>query len=311
MSTPDPTLAGIGEAGLIHLLNEYLHGKGQGDAGDDAAVVPLEGTGLDLILCSDPVIEGVHFVSEADPFAVGHKAAGRVLSDIAAMGGDPRWLLVNLALPAATRVDWVEAVYRGMHALAKAHGVQIVGGDCSRAETRHVHVFGAGTVPAGDAVLRSGTIPGDLIFVTGALGGSLLGHHLNFDPRVREGRWLREGRWATSMTDVTDGLAPDARWMALAGRVGMELESARIPVRYPGDPNAWKAALDDGEDFELLFTVPHARAGAFSNAWKNSFSTPCTQIGTVTAEAGQVWLVEPAGRRMLSDEGFDHFQNRV
>ena len=237
-------------------------------AGDDCAVVRAEKTArYDTLLKSDPVIEGVHFEPDAPPRAVGHKALGRVLSDLAAMGGEPLWAVVDLVLRDGRDAGWAAQVYAGLGRLARRAGLAIVGGDTSRGPARELHVFAVGRVPRGTAVLRTGARVGDALYVTGRLGGSLEGRHLRFEPRLAEGAWLREQGWATAMMDVSDGVATDLPRLLAASRVGARLEQAALPVSAAarrasardGRP-AWQHALSDGEDFELLFTVRGARA---------------------------------------------------
>lgn len=281
--------------------------------GDDCAVVR---TGrrepFDLLLKSDPVIEGVHFTPDSPAEAVGHKALGRVLSDIAAMGGEPLWFLVDLVAPATTPVARIEGIYRGLARLARRHKVALVGGDTAKGKMLELHVFAAGRVPRGKAVLRSGARPGDRLYVTGVLGGSGLGRHLRFEPRLAEGTWLREHGWATAMMDVSDGLATDLRRMMRASQAGAVLEADRIPVasaarRLRDRRSPLDHALADGEDFELLFAVPRRRAVAFESAWKRQFTLRCSRIGEVTSAPGTLDLATPERRMPLLLRGYEHF----
>lgn len=287
-------------------------------AGDDCAVVrPAGGGRYDWLLKSDPVIEGVHFESEAPPRAVGHKALGRVLSDVAAMGGEPLWVLVDLVLRSGRDTAWAEAAYAGLSRLARRSGVAVVGGDTSRGAVRELHVFAVGRVPRGKAVLRSGARAGDALYVTGGLGGSLAGRHLRFEPRLAEGAWLREEGWATAMMDVSDGVAADLPRLAAASRLGARLRRAALPLsvaakqaaRRDGIP-AWRHALGDGEDFELLLTVRARTAAAFERAWRRQFDLPCTLVGSMTAQRGVIDLVDEEGHdTRLGEQGFEHFRN--
>ena len=311
------TVRDIGENRLIERLTRYLPGRSDvvAGVGDDCAVVRTgRGDPFDLLLTSDPVIEGVHFLPDAAPERVGHKAVGRVLSDIAAMGGEPLWALVDLVVPANTPVQWIEDVYRGAGRLARRHGLAIVGGDTSAGPTRELHVFAVGRVPKGAAILRSGARPGDAIYVTGRLGGSDAGRHLTFEPRLAEGQWLRAGRWATAMMDLSDGLATDLPRMLKASGAGATLDAARIPVSAAAKRQAAAArtalqrALTDGEDFELLFTVREAGTAAFEKAWAQRFRLPCARIGIVTKTQGAIELMLQDGhRKNMRGRGFEHF----
>jgi len=282
-------------------------------AGDDCAVVRTLGDRThDLLLKSDPVIEGVHFKHGAPPAAIGHKALGRVLSDIAAMGGEPCWALLDVAAPPRTSVRTLDGIYDGAIRLAKRFGTAIVGGDLSQGPALEIHAFAAGQVPKGQAVLRSGAKPGHVIFVTGTLGGSLKEKHLSFEPRVAEGRFLR--RWATSMIDLSDGLASDLRHLVEASRVGAVLDATQIPVsiaawRMKGRRSPLERALFDGEDFELLFTLPQRKVEAFLTAWQKAFDLPCTPMGFITARKGVIELVDANRKKtILRGRGFQHFE---
>ena len=305
----------IGEDNLIHRLKRLVPGRADVVAGigDDCAVVR---TGrrdpYDLLLKSDPVIEGVHFLPEAKGTAIGHKALGRVLSDLAAMGGEPLWILVDLVAPPTAAVAHIEAIYRGMARLARRYGAAMVGGDTSRGETLELHVFAVGRVRRGHAVLRSGARAGEALYVTGTLGGSRLGRHLSFEPRLLEGQWLREAGGVTAMMDVSDGLATDVRRLAAASGIGAILEAGLIPVapaarRLKEGRPALEHALADGEDFELLFTVPARKAGPMEAAWRKAFRLPCTRIGEMTAKAGRVELRDGQECRELTLHGYEHF----
>jgi len=271
------TIRDIGEFRLIRQLQRRIP-----LAGDDCAVLP----GGELLTC-DPVIEGIHFLPDTPPRRIGWKAMARNLSDIAAMGGLPRYALVSLGLRPDTPVCWVRELYQGLHAAARRFGCEIVGGD-----TAHVHrePFVVVTVlgHADRPVLRSGARPGDVVFVTGKLGGSLRsGKHLRFIPRIAEARWLVEHVRVHAMIDISDGLASDVQRLAEASRVGFALASAQIPGELPG-------ALTDGEDFELLFTVPPRDAAVVGRKFY--------EIGRVIRRP--VVLLDG---RPLTARGYDHF----
>lgn len=303
------TLRSTGELALIERLKRLLPTRPDvvTGAGDDCAVVRGD-TRQDWLLKSDPVIEGVHFLPGDPPEWIGHKAAGRVLSDLAAMGGEPRWALVDVVAPARTPVRRVEGAYRGIRARARKHGLAVVGGDVSRGPVFELHVFAVGAVPRGKAVLRSGARPCDLLFVTGELGGSRAGKHLRFAPRVDEGRFLRD--WATAMIDVSDGLASDLRHVVKASGVGVSLLSDRIPISRAARTRSDRRspldhALYDGEDFELLFTIPQRKEPAFLYEWGRRFDLPCEWIGVVTPRRGVIGFADL--KRRLTRTGFQHF----
>lgn len=240
------TLKELGEHSAIALLTANLKA-----VGDDCAVLPLDAH-WDLVLTTDPLICGVHFTPDTPPEQIGWKAAARVISDIAAMGAEPQYLLINLVAPPEQDFQTLEKIYDGVSKVRKLFDVDLVGGDLAQGPVLELHVFGVGRVPKGTALLRSGARAGDNIYVTGPLGGSFAsGKHLSFMPCVKEGRMLRESGVVTAMMDISDGLATDLRHILKASGVGAQLKSAKIPK-----VGTLEQALFDGEDFELLFTSP-------------------------------------------------------
>jgi thiamine-monophosphate kinase len=286
-------------------------------AGDDCAVLDA-GMGEKLLLFkTDAVVEGVHFTSGTPPEKVGHKAMGRCLSDIAAMAGTPTAALVTLGLPPNFEVGYVEGLYGGMNALARRHEVAIVGGETTaNPEGMWVSVAMVGWVARDKGVLRSGAEAGDAIFVTGELGGSMGGKHLEFEPRLAEARWLAGQFPIHAMLDLSDGLAGDLRHILHASHVGAELLSGSIPIsaqarratrKGPSAKAPLLAALTDGEDFELLFTVAGRHAVPLLDAWRAQFpALRLTCIGKITGKEGLAirnrQRVQP-----LTDYGYAHF----
>ncbi|MBI4387821.1 MAG: thiamine-monophosphate kinase, partial [Candidatus Omnitrophica bacterium] len=268
-------LSQIGEFGLIDRIrkkvrtfqNVYV------GIGDDAALLKEE-KGLSL-LTMDLMVEGVDFsFRSAQPEEVGRKALAINLSDAAAMGAGPEAALVGLVLPRSTSLKSIDQFYKGLLTLAKKFRVSVVGGDLSRGPAWMISVALFGRVTHGRPVLRSGAKPGDIICVTGALGGAILKKHLHFEPRVHEGKFLaREG--VRAMIDVSDGLIQDLEHILWASKVGAKLSLDQIPI----SKDAWKLAkqnrkraltraLSDGEDFELLCTVPPAVWKKLERNWK-------------------------------------------
>ncbi len=301
---PSASVASLGEARLIEGIRRWLGStspRAPFGIGDDCAVVPA-GRSAQLITV-DPVIYGEHFDDEVPARWAGEKLFKRNLSDIAAMGGRPRAAVVALALDSRTRIVWLREFYRGLAAVSRRHGVPLVGGDIARQRTGFVAtltlVGEAGL--GGRIVTRRGARRGDAIYVTGVLGGSLAsGHHYRFEPRLREGAWLARRSEVRSMMDVSDGLAKDLRALEPAGCVS-SLEPEAIPRRKGCD---LRAALCDGEDYELAFSVV---AGtdftAFERAFRRAFPrTPLAQIGRFTSGS-----TAPNGRIDLrSLRGFEH-----
>jgi thiamine-monophosphate kinase len=185
------------------------------------------GASEQVLFKTDAIVEGVHFTCETPPEKIGRKALARCLSDVAAMGGKPVSAVVTLALPTDFEVTRVEKIYEGLNQLAAEYGVAIVGGETTTNPERVlISIALLGTVSRGRALLRSGAKAGDAIFVTGQLGGSLRGRHLDFEPRLAEARWLAENFAIHSMIDVSDGLASDLRHVLKASRVGAGVAGA-------------------------------------------------------------------------------------
>lgn len=309
---------------LIALLKARLptHERVVTGCGDDCAVLDL-GTGSDHILFkTDAVVEGIHFTAETEPERVGHKALARCLSDIAAMGGTPSAAVVTLAIPGNCSPDWVLRLYDGMSALARRYSVAIVGGETTTLpQGRLISVAVVGKVQRDQVLHRSGAQVGDAIFVTGELGGSIEGHHLDFEPRLEAGRWLAQWGHVRCMIDVSDGIAGDLPHLLTASHVpGAQVHASALPIRRAakersrrGDQarSATAAALLDGEDFELLFTVPPSKAVDVLDRWKDAFpSVRLSCIGKILDEPG-IWLVDANGRRPLPDGGYQHFKEYV
>jgi thiamine-monophosphate kinase len=286
-------------------------------AGDDCAVLDL-GAPEYVLFKTDAVVEGFHFTRETPPEKIGRKALARCLSDIAAMAGKPNSALITLALPRNFDPVRVQGIYAGLNALAAEHGVAIVGGETTTNPERVlISVALVGTVKKEKCVLRSGAKSGDAIFTTGKLGGSIHAKHLDFEPRLKEARWLRGHFNIHAMIDLSDGLASDLRHLLKASHVGAELLASAIPIsreaRLAGRAESsgkppLLAALTDGEDFELLFTVASKDAVALADAWKKQFpKMPLGCIGKITAEPG-LRLRDKNGVRPLNVHGYTHFE---
>lgn len=264
--------------------------------GDDCAVVD-PGRGRLRLLKTDAIVAGVHFLPEARPTKVGWKAVARVLSDFAAMGGRPEHLLVTLALPPETPVKWVEGLYRGIGSCLRRHGGTLAGGETTavpEGSAAVISVAGEGSVARRDLVTRSGGKAGDVLAVTGRLGGSIRGKHLGFTPRLAEGGWLGS-MGARAMMDLSDGLAKDLPRLAKASGCGFEIDSGKLP-RTRGCTTV--EALGDGEDYELLVAVPRRKWARIRSEWPEEFAM-LTEIGRLTESGGEL-----AG-------GWEHFSERV
>ncbi|MCS7167156.1 MAG: thiamine-phosphate kinase [Gemmatales bacterium] len=254
----------MSELDLIRWLQQRL-GKSYGPLihvglGDDAAVLRCPDD-RDFVITTDMILEGSCFLIEHGLRRIGRKALAINLSDLAAMAAEPVAAVVSLAIPRSMSLSQVQEIYEGMIQLAQEFGVALVGGDTNTwTGPLAVNVTLVGAIERHRAVLRQGAQPGDWLFVTGPLGGSILGKHLNFTPRVREARRLLNLVTIHAMIDISDGLARDLHHLCEASRCGAILDSTKIPVsaaayQLQDGRSPLEHALSDGEDFELLLAV--------------------------------------------------------
>ncbi len=293
--------------------------------GDDAAVLSPP-PGQQLCITTDVLISGTHFLPNADPFGVGHKALAVNLSDLAAMGAEPAWFTLNLTLPQIDTI-WLEKFCEGLFALASQHNVQLVGGNTARGPLA-IAIEAHGFIPAGKALLRSSAQPGDDIYVTGTVGDAALAlahtlperRHPAPDiaaivnrlhqptPRVREGIALRD--IAHSAVDISDGLLADLGHILVASSAGAEIYLDRIPIssvyRSQLKQIGWDKALAGGEDYELCFTVPEKNRQALEHC-KNIFTCGLTRVGHITAQLGLQIFDETGMPYKPTSTGHDHF----
>lgn len=253
--------------------------------GDDCAIVPSH-TGQDLLLKADLSIEGVHFTRESPAEAIGARAVARCLSDIAASGGTPLYCLLSLALAPWADEKWLDAFYHGIYKLLRKTKTELAGGDISHADQFVCDVMLCGSVTKGKALRRSGARPGDALYVSGPLGGWR--HKPVVTPRLEFGRKLIGV--ATACMDISDGLALDLHRLCNASAVAAELD--KIPLLKGATLDQ---ALHDGEDYELLYTVP-ARLKA-----------PGIRIGSIVK--GRAGAVRLEGK-LLKPIGYDHIRQR-
>ncbi len=336
-------VADIGEFGLIARLARrvpaYARDVLEG-IGDDVAVVRL-GNGRLLLMTCDIQVAGVHFLPGAiTPRQLGHKVAAINLSDIGAVGGQPRHFLVSLGLPSDTEVEDIEALYDGLREECDALEVDVLGGNVSQLPVLTIDAFLVGEVEESRLLRRQGAGPGDLVAVTGSLGSSRAGlelalhselraglpaalveaalaAHFTPRPRVREGQALAACPGVTAMIDISDGLAADIGHICDESQVGVRLWAEALPVGEPvgpiaqlvaAGPLAW--ALGGGEDYELCFTVHPESADAAALAVRAATGLAVTVIGEVLpGEAGR-WLRVPGGcaEQTLPAGGWDHFR---
>ena len=276
--------------------------------GDDCAVVRPRGAREDLLFTTDLLVENVHFTRTTHPpEVVGRKALARGLSDIAAMGGEPRFCLLSLVAPQWADQTWIRRFYEGLLAFSDRTHTPLAGGDLACGRNFACDIVVAGAVPRGQALLRSGAKPGDSIYVSGALGGSALGlrtgkgpawkRHLKPEPRLELGRYLRWRLRATAAMDLSDGLSLDLHRMCMASGVSASIGP---PPVFPGA--GLEDALHGGEDYELLFT-----ASSRVRVPARYKGLPLTRIGSIhRGRAGDVF----SSGRPLAVLGYDHFRRK-
>ena len=298
--------------------------------GDDCAVLP-KGSDTDLLLTADLLIEDIDFqIDWTTPEFLGHKALAVSLSDIAAMGGDPKWAMLSIGVPENIwNTDFVDRFYAGWHALAGEYAVELVGGDVSRSPDKLVvDSIAGGEVAKGTAIMRSGAKPGDVIFVTGPLGGAggglkllergfviiddlpdltsnLLLKQLKPTPQVSIGKTLHKLDIVTAMIDVSDGISSDLGHVCHQSGVGARIDAKRLPIEselsnYFHSDDSLEMALNGGEDFELLFTVNKKNISALD-------SLPVTRIGTINTNVGIIELIDEGNSTVLEPKGYRHF----
>src|SRR3954470_21188523 len=270
-------------------------------AGDDCAIVEPGNGGLLNVLKTDCLVEGIHFSRGTRASLIGWKAMARPLSDFAAMSALPRYALVTLILPSGTPVPWVKQLYRGMEKAARRFDVAVVGGETSDTPgPAAISVSMTGFVEKKRWIDRGGGKAGDELFVTGRLGGSLGGHHLRFVPRIEESRWLTANFRVHAMMDLSDGLGTDLPRMALASKIGFEIDREALPLNR-GCTVA--NAISDGEDYELLFAISPRDSRSLAARWSKKFANvPLTRIGRLHRK--------PARSASPSDAGGSKTENR-
>jgi len=327
------------EDDLVRLIRGLVRRRAPGlltGVGDDCAVLETRG-GAALLATTDLLVEDVHFRRRwAAPADIGAKAMAVNVSDIAAMGGAPRWALVGLGCPEGTAADEIEAFYEGALAVADAHGVAIVGGDTSVSPSGwlvSVTLLGEAARP----VLRSTARPGDVVAVTGTLGRSaaglavleretaprgvdaallddVTGAHLRPRPRVDEGRWLAGAGGVTAMMDLSDGLATDLGRLVAESGAGGRVDVERLPIAaatravaeaLDADPVDW--ATGGGEDYELLVVCDPTAYARLRDGLPEATGTKLTAVGEIVAGSGTRWL-DGRGHAVAVAPGFEHFR---
>ena len=293
----------LGEFGLIDRIKKLIKTDASvvKGPGDDCAVIKFSKDKY-MLFTSDMLVEGVDFTGKDRPYLIGRKAIAVSVSDIAACAGLPRYCLVSVGLPKNTSVDFIDKLNKGMFHFAKKYGINIVGGDISRARQLTIDVSMLGIVEKKNLALRNGAKIGDIIFVTGKLGGSILGKHLRFTPRLKEARFLVKNFRVNSMIDISDGLTQDLGHILEESSAGAIIYEDLIPIskqaRNLNDALYW------GEDFELLFTVSAYEAKKLYRKKLTGFKP----IGEIVDKKYGLRLVDKRSRdKIIKPKGFQHF----
>lgn len=302
--------------------------------GDDCAVIK-RGRGLVELVTTDTLVEKVHFDSAwHPPELLGRKAATVNLSDVAAMGGRPRYCLLSLALPAGFAESWLEHFMAGFLATLAEHGTILIGGDTVKSEGGYViSVTVMGEASEAEILLRSAARPADLVMVSGPLGKAaagleicrrglggendawqdLIAAHLDPTPETVLGRTLAESGMVNAMMDLSDGLATDLAHLCCESGVAAEIDAGSLPISdnlrdaagaLGCDPMAW--ALSGGEDYRLLFTVPAVNSEKLREDVRRQLGREMVSVGRIVAGKGVV-LIDGANRLDISYHGYDHF----
>ncbi|MGZ0657200.1 thiamine-phosphate kinase [Coraliomargarita sp. W4R72] len=315
---PEETIHALGEVKLIAAIGEWLGDvspKSPAGMGDDCAVIDTSQIDRQL-LTTDSVSFGRHFDTTVSAQSAGAKLIKRNLSDIAAMGGHPGPALLNLLCAPNLRLDWLREFIQGIRQTCETYQVPIVGGDIGTLpEGQFTAALSQTGQMQGTPLLRSGAKVGDMIYVTGTLGGSIYHKHYSFEPRLTEGQWLAQSGVCSSMMDITDGIAKDLNSLIPEGCAAY-INLAALPL----SPDAHRRAKEtgrpvmehvfcDGEDYELLVTVKSETPPSdFEASWKQRFpETALTQIGRLEPRAGEALYLNATTKEALPwVKGFEH-----
>ena len=270
--------------------------------GDDCAMMEFRGKFMQA--AADQVISNVHYLADTQPEQVAGKLLKRNLSDIAAMGGIPRWALCTLATKGRNS-SYLERFFAGLEDYARKYNVAIAGGDLAELpctlDCASLTILGE--VEAEKVCLRKNAQVGDFIMVTGLLGDTFYSqHHLNFEPRLAEGRFLAENSLSCCMMDISDGIASDLPKLLEQSQLGAVVELEKLPCR---NNCTFEHALSDGEDYELLFTVAGDKIDLLYKLW--NFETPLSCIGRITGNKNLIYTLNGKAADNLEITGYEHF----
>ncbi len=332
-------LSELGEFGLISRIREKL-GPDSGQLvrgiGDDCAVI-RGGTDVVTLATTDMLVEGIHFdLDYISARELGEKALAVNLSDIAAMGGKPRWLLLSLGLPADMEVNFLDDFYKGLIESGDRFGVRLAGGDTvSSGGGLLINIALYGEAAADDVLYRDAASPGDRLFVTGTLGDSasglellkkgirrnrckpwestLIERHLQPEPRLKESALVASEKLASAMMDISDGLLQDLGHICRESGVGARVWTEKVPISEAFTEARGKHGLDEmlpltgGEDYELLFAVPEGNMGILDSC-RHLFESGLSEIGEI-CEGSEVSVFDGKGLPLaVTCGGYDHFR---
>lgn len=308
------SVSSVGETALLQRIRQWL-GQAMPEQspqgmGDDCAVTD---TDANLLTC-DSLVYGTHFDDTCPPELAGAKLLKRNLSDIASMGGLPKNAVVALFLPKNTSLAWIEGFTKGLSVTAMDHSTLIVGGDITGCPTLCATLTLTGRVAK--PLTRGTAQPGDRLYVSSPLGGSIKGHHLTFTPRIEQGMFLAFSQGVTSCMDLSDGLAKDLPSL-LGPKLRAELEMDALPpsaetLEMAGDSREEQIRhiLCDGEDYELLFSIAPDTAANFEAAWADRFGAPPFPIGTVSGRTNDGPQIVDAATGLPPEhcQGYEHLR---
>ncbi|MDH7493152.1 MAG: thiamine-phosphate kinase [Candidatus Saccharicenans sp.] len=336
-----PKITDLGEFGFIARISPSFLKKlppGLVGIGDDCAVIPWKGR-TRLLVTTDLLIDGIHFLQDRiPPFDLGYKSLAVNLSDIAAMGGTPRWAFLSLAIPPETEIAWLDEFFRGWRKLESRTGVHLLGGDTTASRNSlAINVVVLGQADSRHLRYRSSARPGDIVAVTGNLGDSegglrlilenrpgkklsaaekyLVRRHYRPRPHLEEGRFLASRPEVRAMMDVSDGIDSDLRRIMESSGCGVKIYLEQLPVSAALQKccrqRAWnleEVAAAGGEDYCLLLTVAQEKFTALAEKFFQRWRRPLTAIGQVTPERGQLVYLRGGRPVALGQTGFDHFR---
>ncbi|MDD5617742.1 MAG: thiamine-phosphate kinase [Candidatus Omnitrophica bacterium] len=299
----------ISELGLIDYFGKIFKSRNPlvlKGIGDDAAAIKISKNKYLLSTC-DMLIEGKHFRKSDNLYDVGYKSIACSLSDIAAMGGEPKFALLSLGIPKRLKLKGVSLLLKGIKKAANKFSVDIIGGDTNASDKLIIDVSMLGFSDKKRLVLRSNAKVGDYIFVTGKLGGSIYARHLNFMPRVKEAKYLVSNFKLNSMIDISDGLALDLWRILKESNAGAVIFENLLP-RHKHAKNIGEV-LYMGEDFELLFTMEKAQGEKLLYKIRNDkIDFPLSFIGKIIKDNARIYLANRSNQlSKLEPKGFLHF----